>query len=96
MPKIVIHENPDGSVWYEGLSSTSPIPAGKMVVEAATIRGKKPEYMRIVNGVLIEDAALKAAYLGRDRRTPFEKLVDLMESDGILTKQKADLLRGNG
>ena len=27
-------------------------------------------------------------------KSPFDKLVDLMEADGILTKQKADLLRG--
>ena len=27
-------------------------------------------------------------------KTPFDKLVDLMEADGILTKQKADTLRG--
>lgn len=28
-------------------------------------------------------------------KTPFDKLVDLMEADGLITKQKADLLRGS-
>lgn len=94
MAKIVIHERIDGSVWYEGLAPKSPIPAGKLVLDHSEVSGKKPEYMRIVAGQFVEDATLKSAYLARDRRSNIEKLIDLMEADGILTKAKADQIRG--
>lgn len=41
-------------------------------------------------------AAIDAADAAKPRmKTPFDKLVDLMEADGLITKQKADLLRGS-
>ena len=41
-------------------------------------------------------AALDAADAAKPRgKSPFDKLVDLMEADGLITKQKADLLRGS-
>lgn len=45
------------------------------------------------NGVLVVNAAAKAADAARDKRTPLEKLLDQLQAKGTLTQAEKDAIK---
>ena len=94
MAQVIVHTDGSGNVRLEYIAPGRPIQSGPNIIDSSAVPPGKQDWMDWNGTVLTINQAKKNAYNAIDRRTPFDKLVDLMEADGILTKQKADLLRG--
>lgn len=89
MARIIVHVNPDNTVWLEGLAPGRPEPQGIPVIDHTDIPGKAV-YCKW-NGVrLIVDGTLKAAYEAIDRRPAQVRLMDLLVTKGVITQAEKD------
>lgn len=85
MSILLIHVQGDNSVILEGLAPGRPVPQGIPTVDSSEVPGKRDYLVWNPTAARIEiDPAKKTAYEAIDRRAPMEKLLDLLESKGVI------------